>query len=99
MGRLWRSLAINLDEMRRVDDAILAWRCLHELTNKTRASGHPMGPDEALQRLMANPESAERWTALATAYRYAGRGVEAISIARTAIDRSPRTVPYTIAIA
>ena len=74
----------------------MAWWRFDELGGETRGTAHTAAADEALQGVMANPESADAWTRLASAYHRAGLTLEAVSLARSAVERSPRVAAYTI---
>ena len=95
----WRSLAINLDQMGRSKEALVALKRVDELTD-TASGTTPTQPaaDEVLQEVEANPASADAWRGLASVYRRAGRAVEAVSVARNAVERAPHIAPHTIAL-
>ena len=95
----WRSLAINLDQARRSRDALVAWTRVDELTDKAgRTAPRQPAAHEVLQELEANPASADAWRRFASIYRRAGRTVEAVSVARNAVERAPHIAPHTIAL-
>jgi Flp pilus assembly protein TadD len=93
----WRIRAMNLDQMRRSEEAVVAWEQLDKLTSKTSGASDRK-TDDALQAVMVNPESAEAWKRLALAYRLAGKTLEAFSVAQSAIEASPRIASYTVAL-
>jgi Flp pilus assembly protein TadD len=92
----WRSRAVNLDQIGRPDEAILAWKSVDELAGvATRMTT----VDEALNDVQTNPKSMDAWRRLAYVYRRVGQASEAVSIARSAVELTPHIAFATIAVA